>query len=163
MVKNSNKVQGTENNGIELDLLVKRESFKRKDTNEVFFYTSFTIDVDGEKFSLQAKQEDKRYLNRLLKEQGVVFEDEQGKIADNAGSTFALTVKRENFTRKETGEIFYYTSFTLGVDGERFTLSPKQEDKRYLNRLLKEQGLYFEDGKGSSANTDGAPGSDLPL
>ncbi len=76
--------------------------------------------------------------------------------------TLNVTVKREQFTKKDTGEVIRYNSIVLDIDGEKFTLQPKQEDKRYLNRLLKEMGLYDEEVATANGVTE-KDGVDLPF
>ena len=83
------------------------------------------------------------------------------KKDENNGIKFDLIVKRESLTKKETGEVINYTTYNLYIDGERFLLQPKQEDKRYLNRLLKAAGLPFEEQSVGNSQ-DGTSGSDLP-
>ena len=76
--------------------------------------------------------------------------------------TLNVTVKREQFTKKDTGEVIRYNSIVLDIDGEKFTLQPKQEDKRYLNRLLKEMGLYDEEVATANGVTE-KDGVDVPF
>ena len=85
------------------------------------------------------------------------------KNGENNGIKFDLIVKRESFVKKETGEVIYYTTYNLYIDGERFLLQPKQEDKRYLNRLLRASGLSYADSNASGTeSSEGTTGSGLP-
>lgn len=114
------------------ELLIKKKQFKAEDGVDRD-YISYEVELDDETFTLVARVADKRLIKYLLDNNDTFNKKNELKVD--------LQIYKKKF-KGEDGKDRDFVAYEFELEGESFVLVPRDEDKKLLKHILKDE---FED------------------
>lgn len=116
------------------ELLIKKKQFKAEDGVDRD-YISYEVELDDETFTLVARVADKRLIKYLLDNNDTFNKKNELKVD--------LQIYKKKF-KGEDGKDRDFVAYEFDLEGESFVLVPRDEDKKLLKHILKDE---FEDSE----------------
>ena len=116
------------------ELLIKKKQFKAEDGVDRD-YISYEVELDEETFTLVARVADKRLIKYLLDNNDTFNKKNELKVD--------LQIYKKKF-KGEDGKDRDFVAYEFDLEGESFVLVPRDEDKKLLKHILKDE---FEDSE----------------